>query len=635
MTVTVTQFRHSLVDSGLMSSAEVDSFLRALPSQQQPADGQQLARQLVAAGRLTAYQAGAIYQGKGRALTLGSYRILGKLGQGGMGIVFRAQHQRLGRIVALKVLSTSGRRFPGSVRRFRREARAAGLLEHPNIVATYDAGAVGGVEFLVMQFVDGTSLSELVKQRGPLPVVMATSCVLQAAHGLEYAHARGVVHRDIKPGNLLLDRDGTVKILDMGLARLDARQSVTGDSDLTVAGTIMGTADYMAPEQAADMSRSDHRADIYSLGCTLWYLLTGREIFPGENQLDKLVGHWERPIPSLRAVCPEASPALEAVFTNMVAKRPENRYQTTTEVITELERCRTAEAAAASRHNLAIRDDRELDSFVQALPELPTDRGWRAGRGNSSGALAIRGRSAQSRRWTRTLVLAAAAIASSAILAALITIARELPLPGGSHPEPQALSTLGPGSDPPTVGRDWSPLFNGRDLTGWRPLGEGAWTVRDGTLVGTGTGGWLATETTSHHDFELAFQYRLAAGSDSGVFLLAWHEGQPREFLELQLLDDDAAQHRKNTADRKTAALVGVAAPSSPAKSPSGQWHDVIARLHARTVDVWFDRRQVIHTGLDEVGLQLPAVHTRQAGCIGLEIAHGQVEFRNVRIRSN
>lgn len=226
-------------------------------------------------------------------------------------------------------------RTPEALRRFQREVEAAARLTHPNIVTAYDADEADGTHFLVMEYVEGSDLSALVKKHGPLPLSRALDCILQAARGLQHAHEHGVVHRDIKPANLLLDGQGTVKILDMGLARLD---SIEGEHDeLTGTGQTMGTVDYMAPEQARNSKLVDVRADIYSLGATLWYLLTGRPLYAGETTVEKLMSHQTKPIPSLRSVCPEVSPPLDAVFRRMVAKTPADRYGTMSEVIADLE----------------------------------------------------------------------------------------------------------------------------------------------------------------------------------------------------------------------------------------------------------------------------------------------------------
>ncbi len=266
---------------------------------------------------------------------LGNYVILDKLGQGGMGMVLKAEHKRMKRVVAIKFLSPSVTKTPDAVRRFDREVEAAAKLDHVNIVAAYDADEVDRTHFLVMQYVDGRDLSALVKEEGRLSTQHALHCILQAARGLEYAHSRGVVHRDIKPANLLLDLEGTVKILDMGLARLESADAE--QDQLTGSGQIMGTIDYMAPEQALDPRRADVRADIYALGMTLWFLLTGRGAYQGDSVMAKLLAHRESPIPLLSAACPEAPPELDEIFARMVAKQPQDRYQAMTEVIAALE----------------------------------------------------------------------------------------------------------------------------------------------------------------------------------------------------------------------------------------------------------------------------------------------------------
>ena len=368
----VDQFVHQLVDSSLMSAAAVTALINSLPAHEKPRNGEQLARELVRQKKLTAYQAQQIYAGQGRSLVLGNYLILDQLGQGGMGLVLKAEHRRMKRLVALKVLSPKVTRTPEALRRFQREVEAAARLTHPNIVIAHDADEASGTHFLVMEYVEGTDLSSLVTKRGPLPLDQALDCILQAARGLEYAHQHGVVHRDIKPSNLLLDRQGTIKILDMGLARLD---SAGGEQDqLTGAGQIMGTVAYMAPEQALDTKHADARADIYSLGVTLWYLLTGRPLFDGGSMVEKLMAHQTKPVPSLRSACPDVSPALEEVFTKMTAKSPETRYQTMTEVIADLERCRSGTAAGVPAVSAAAEEGVKLEEFPRGIVALSHQR---------------------------------------------------------------------------------------------------------------------------------------------------------------------------------------------------------------------------------------------------------------------
>lgn len=339
--VTGEQFWQSLQASGLFSSEDLERYRNRWFKEGLPDSGEEVARELVRHGVLTSFQAGCLLRGKTKFLVLGEYEILDQLGKGGMGVVFKARHRRMERVVALKTLPPQAMKDPESVQRFYREVKAAARLIHPNIVTAYDAGEQHGIHYLVMEYVDGQDLASLVKEHGPMPLEEALECVLQAARGLAYAHSQGVIHRDIKPSNLLVDRSGVVKILDMGLARLmfdPARDGVTGDQ-LTATGQVMGTCDYMAPEQAVSTHRVDGRADIYSLGCTLYRLLTGEPPYPRQTLMEVLVAHREAPIPSLSKARPDVPVEVDMVFQRMMAKHPEDRYQRMEEVIEALEHC--------------------------------------------------------------------------------------------------------------------------------------------------------------------------------------------------------------------------------------------------------------------------------------------------------
>jgi serine/threonine protein kinase/tetratricopeptide (TPR) repeat protein len=258
------------------------------------------------------------------------YQLLEPLGSGGMGAVYKARHRLMERTVALKVINPNLVCRPEAVERFEREVRAAARLSHPNIVTAFDAEQAGGAHFLVMEFVEGTSLGRLVENQRPLPVARACLYVRQAALGLEHAFEHGMVHRDIKPDNLLLTPKGRVKILDFGLARFLSESEPTGK--LTQVGMLMGTPDYMPPEQAGSAHTADIRADIYSLGCTLYHLLTGRPPFAGGTLVQKLAAHLQQTPRPLDKVRPNVPPGLARVVERMLAKNPAERFQRPAEV---------------------------------------------------------------------------------------------------------------------------------------------------------------------------------------------------------------------------------------------------------------------------------------------------------------
>jgi serine/threonine protein kinase len=376
MPVSLEEFSLSLSETGLLSTAEVGEARHGLAERGTPGSTEEFARLLVRQKKLTAFQASAIYQGKADGLVLGNYVVLEKLGQGGMGTVYKAEHRRMKRVVALKVLAPVKKGPPDATERFRREVQAAAKLTHPNIVAAYDADEAKGMQFLVMEYVEGSDLAYLVQKHGAFPLASAVDCIIQAARGLEHAHAQGIVHRDIKPANLLLDKTGTVKVLDMGLARFDdSLASASGASDdLTQADRIMGSVDYMSPEQAVNTKRADHRADIYSLGATFYFLLAGQVVYPGETIMERLLSHRQRPIPSLSNVVNSVPPALDAVFKKMLAKRVENRYQSMREVIVALEACRTtaSQPPPTSIATADIIDDSQWASFLQVTGKAET-----------------------------------------------------------------------------------------------------------------------------------------------------------------------------------------------------------------------------------------------------------------------
>jgi serine/threonine protein kinase/regulation of enolase protein 1 (concanavalin A-like superfamily) len=323
-----------------------------------------LSRRLINAGKLTRHQAAALCQNKSRSLLIGNYLILDELGPGGIGPVFKARHRQLGSVGALKTLPAALARDQNAVMRVRRDLEAAGQLNHPNLVAAFDADLDGGVPFIVMDHVAGRDLGLIVRERGPMQANLAIECLIQAARGLAAAHAQGICHHHIKPSKLMLDKKaGAVRVTGVGLAAIiEPVKPITRDTRVrqTGSGTGMGTPDYLAPEQAQGSQGGDHRADIYSLGCTLYFLLTGEQPFPGETAQTRLTARVERPTPPLRTTRPDVPAVLEAAYLKMVAKRPDERPSSMTEVIALLEASKTAIAANDARGSAPGKSPREL-----------------------------------------------------------------------------------------------------------------------------------------------------------------------------------------------------------------------------------------------------------------------------------
>lgn len=321
--------------SEVVEEDRLNSYLNRFKSAGLPTEIQRVAGQMVHDGVLTRFQAEQFLQGKYRRFHIGKYKVLEKIGSGGMGQVFLCEHKLMKRRVAVKVLPTSRVDNEGALRRFYREARAIAALDHPNIVRAFDIDKDESLHFLVMEFVDGASLHEIVKKQGPIDAVRAAHYLAQAAAGLDYAHqTAGLVHRDIKPGNIMLDRTGLIKILDMGLARFFNDQ----DDVLThkYEDTTIGTADYLAPEQANDSHAADIRADIYGLGSTMYFVLAGHPPFPEGSVPQKLVWHQTKNPRPLLEIRPHLPNELVAIVEKMMRKDPNERYQTPAELMAAL-----------------------------------------------------------------------------------------------------------------------------------------------------------------------------------------------------------------------------------------------------------------------------------------------------------
>jgi serine/threonine protein kinase len=331
---------NALSRSPLLTSTQQGELVQTL--QGRFPDARLLARQLLERGWLTSYQINQLFQGRGSDLVLGPYVLLERLGEGGTGRVFTARHQHMNRIVAVKIIRPELVSDAEVVARFRREVQVVSQLTHPNIVHAYDAGPAGSSYFLVTEYVVGTDLDRLVKQKGRLPVEQACDFLRQALLGLQHIHEQRLVHRDIKPSNLLVTEahaaqpGGVLKILDLGLARL--QRPVDGELTGKVTGAIvtLGTLDYMAPEQALDFHGVDIRGDIYSLGCTFFFALTGQPPFASGTVTQKLIRHQQAQPPALEKLRGDVPAAVAATLKRMMAKRPEDRFATPLEVIQAL-----------------------------------------------------------------------------------------------------------------------------------------------------------------------------------------------------------------------------------------------------------------------------------------------------------
>jgi serine/threonine-protein kinase len=362
---TVDAFLGALRQLQLLAPEQVDEVARELaPDYQDPCD---LADYLIEIEWLTDYQCRTLFEGRWKDLTLGQYQLLDRLGSGGVSEVFKAWDCLKGRDVALKVLRRDLASQQEGVRQFRRELQVVTRLSHPNVITTFEAHEFGHVHCFAMEFVEGIDLHRYVSTQGPLPVEQACEYARQAAQGLQHAHQLRLVHRDIKPANLFLINpplanppptgpgarrppDPVIKILDWGLARmLPGEDDSQSELDEREKGMLIGTADFVAPEQARDPSLVDTRADIYSLGCTLYFVLTGRPPFEGHSLMHKLMLHQEADPTPLHELRPDVPEELVTLVHRMLAKRPEDRFQIPLLVVAPLRKfCPSAMSLAGS-----------------------------------------------------------------------------------------------------------------------------------------------------------------------------------------------------------------------------------------------------------------------------------------------
>ncbi len=328
------RFYQAALQSGLIDEAGLEACFALIPAEKRTHDAidRRLARQAITAGRLTLWQAQQIMGGRSTGFKIDKYILLDLLGRGGMGRVYLAKDVRLNRMVALKILSQERMTNPRAIARFQREAKVGAQLQHENLVRVYDEGDSGGVRYLVMEYIEGKNVGQLIGELGAIPWPTAARLARQIALGLEHARLKELIHRDVNPCNILVTRDGTAKLTDLGLAiDLNDQDNVTRD------GATVGTFDYVSPEQARHSRSVDTRADIYSLGCTLFHMIAGRVPFPVASLPEKLYAHQLHDPEPLHEVTPGVPEALSEVVRKMMRKSVEERYQTPLEVAQALE----------------------------------------------------------------------------------------------------------------------------------------------------------------------------------------------------------------------------------------------------------------------------------------------------------
>jgi hypothetical protein len=609
------------------------------------------------------------------------YRILRLLGRGGMGVVYQAEHKVMERLVAVKVISQVLVERPEALERFHREVRAAAKLDHPNIVKAYDAEQAGDLQLLAMEYVEGKSLADVLHKRGPLPISNACHYVRQAALGLQHAFERGMVHRDLKPQNLMLTPKGVVKVLDFGLAKL-ASESARPGGGLTQDHMVMGTPEYMAPEQALNSKTADVRADIYALGCTLYCLLTGRPPFAGES-LAIIVAHSTDAPPPVESLRPDTPPELAALVARCLAKKPADRPQTPKEL-----------AEALVPFSRAASKSAPSPTTVTPAPTSrpasgPNNRRWFIPSAVAAGLLLAVGVVAGVIMWVKVpggvvRLEVEPADAKVEVVDGKITVSRagdaepwriemagekgQLKISKAGFVVQTRDVTLGekgqtirvelkPDSPPVAANDGFVSLFNGKDLTGWvvDSGDKNAWGVKNGELVvhaaeddSWWNQGYLLTER-DYADFHLRFQFQQSSDTAlSGIALRA----VPHETMR----DSDPGMIGRDTPFHLTAAIgmfggnLATGAlwwspntagqdPLSPDQlphvKPNGEWNDMEVQTRGQSLRIVINGREVQNVMLNKTRPQkFPAVGlNRFAGRIGFLKRAGEVWFRKIEIK--
>lgn len=353
-----------MLASRLLTLTEIKGVVASLMTENTTIDSGRLVDGMRNAGMLTHWQASKLLAGKSRGFFLGAYELLRPIGRGGMGMVYLGEHRVMKRQMALKVLPPEALADARRVQRFKEEARASAQLDHANIVRAYDFNEAGKKLYIVMEFVDGIDLHRLVARDGAMSHPTALDAITQTCEGLVHAHQRGVIHRDIKPSNLLLRSDGVVKVADMGLARIGWSDA----DDPEVSTRLLGTADFAAPEQAINSKTVDARADIYSLGCSWYFLLTGRTPYRGDSVSQRLAKHQTSPVPDVRVLRRDCPDAIAELLLRMMAKQADQRPSSASELLFQLQHLRSTTGESGSRHEqlaeMGVRSDTKIDDSL-------------------------------------------------------------------------------------------------------------------------------------------------------------------------------------------------------------------------------------------------------------------------------
>jgi serine/threonine protein kinase len=667
---------------GSMSSGnqpEEDSSARELPQSRQldgisndPGPGRPI--------RETEWTQAALHQGDCRGMQIGNCVILDRLGAGSEVMVFKARHRRLGFVVALKILPASVARDRMAATRLQREIEAIARLKHTNIVAVLEADEDRGIPFLVMEYVEGRDLDQLVRDRGPLPVGEAIDVLIQAARGLEAAHSHGIVHHNIKPSNLMLDSNGVVRVLDLSAARIMDASSPFAEPEggRGSESGMSGILDYRAPEQAKDSLRADHRADIYSLGCTLYYLMTGREPFVGDTVLKQLMAHQQQPAPSLRARRPDAPSALEHAFQKMMAKRPEDRPDSMTAVIALLEACkmvakapapatelpkpdrassifaqRNVEAAQSGGSDFNL-DDLNLDVRSEVhLPPLPINP-----RQSRSKPVALPS-SNPPRLASRTAVLiaiGAMGVLGAAFLRFVVfsgASATDLNQPSNAMSGPKSTLPSTDGNPKHPEGSHFIPqpepivqtIFDGKSSKGWMLTDRKRLPPESLQIDGLNphrTNSYLIVYEQKVGDFVLDCDYKLSKGCNSGVFLRVGDLNDPvHTGIEVTLDDTTEA----GIGD--SGAFNGLVAPRNNAQKPAGQWNHLTITATGPVLAVSLNGTDVSQINLDQWTVpgkrpdgtdhkfkDIAIARLPRSGYLGFQNLRGDCWFKNIKMKA-